>query len=115
MNRMFTTHLDLHSIGGTRHRGSAVTKKTISTNSTYTVTVSCQTLAVLTFALRPGEKIAKHPGRLPGGGTGARPGGQTSVVPVGGVNTGDGSSLSPGGGEPITAPRILATESTWLR
>lgn len=90
MSHLFTSHLDLHPIGVTRHRGSAVTRKSISPNLQYILTVSCQTLAVLTFSLTPGQKIVEHPAH-PGGGRHA--GGQTTVVPVGGAETGDGSSL----------------------
>ncbi len=105
MNRMFTTHLDLHPIGVTRHRGSAVTKRSISPNLVYIVTVNCQTLAVLTFTLTPGQKIVEHPSR--------RTGGQTGVVPVGGVETGDGSSLD-SGGVPVVPVAVIVVGGSAL-
>lgn len=93
LDHMFATHLGLHQVGATRHRGSAMTKTTLSPTERYIVVVTCRTLANLTFVLQPGKKPPTHPG----GGTG----GQTSVVPVGGVDTGDGTSMDsehdPGG------------------
>lgn len=89
LDHMFASFLELHPVGVTQHRGSAVTRKSISPKLVYVVTVTCRTLAHLTFTLTPGEKITK----LPSGGSGGHAGGQTRVVPVGGVETGDGSSL----------------------
>ncbi|HEY7483553.1 MAG TPA: hypothetical protein VH912_03745 [Streptosporangiaceae bacterium] len=89
LDHVFTAHLDPHPIGLTRHRGSAVTRESISSTLVYILTVTCPTLAHLTFTLTPGERITTHPP----GGSGGHTGGQTSVVPVGGVETGDGSSL----------------------
>jgi hypothetical protein len=95
LDHMFATHLELHQIGATRHRGSALTKAHLSPAQRYIVVVRCRPLGRVTFVLQPGQRPTTHPG---GG-----PGGQTSVVPVGGVDTGDGSSLD-NGRHPAVAP-----------
>jgi hypothetical protein len=83
---LFASPLGLEQVGDFDHEGSAATKSNLPDGKTFRVLVACKDRGAFLFTFSQGKKTQKQ-----------HKSGQTGVTPVGGVDTGDGSSLTSGG------------------